>query len=91
MIVGLVPLRSIKNARFLDGLFGVHVPSAAFELLGAAGDDAERVGLEFTLSVMQRIRAIDGIAGLHLMGIGRDDLVRAVVEEAGLFPRPTGT
>jgi methylenetetrahydrofolate reductase (NADPH) len=91
VIVGLVPLRGIKNARFLDGLFGVHVPSAAFELLGAAGDDAERVGLEFTVSVMQRIRAIDGIAGLHLMGIGRDDLVRAVVEEAGLFPRPTGT
>jgi methylenetetrahydrofolate reductase (NADPH) len=91
VIVGLVPLRSIKNARFLDGLFGVHVPSAAFEFLGAAGEDAERGGLEFTLSVVQRIRAIDGIAGVHLMGIGRDDLVRAVVEEAGLFPRPTGT
>ena len=26
---------------------------------------------------------------MHLMGIGRDDLVRTVVEEAGLFPRPT--
>jgi methylenetetrahydrofolate reductase (NADPH) len=91
VIVGLVPLRSIKSARFLDGLFGVHVPSEAFELLGAAGEDAERVGLEFTLSVVERIRAIEGIAGLHLMGIGRDDLVRTVVEEAGLFPRPTGT
>jgi methylenetetrahydrofolate reductase (NADPH) len=89
VLVGLVPLRSIKNARFMDGLFGVHVPGAAFDLLGAAGEDAERVGLEFTLSVVERIRAIDGIAGLHLMGIGRDDLVRTVIEEAGLFPRPT--
>jgi methylenetetrahydrofolate reductase (NADPH) len=91
VIVGIVPLRSLKNARFLDGLFGVHVPEAAFDLLGAAGADAERAGLEFTLSVLQRIRAIEGIAGVHLMGIGRDDLVRAVVEEAGLFPRPIGT
>jgi hypothetical protein len=33
---------------------------------------------------------MDGIAGLHLMGIGRDDLVRALLEQAGLFPRPTG-
>jgi methylenetetrahydrofolate reductase (NADPH) len=89
VLVGLVPLRSIKNARFMDGLFGVHVPGAAFDLLEAAGEDAERVGLEFTLSVVERIRAIDGIAGLHLMGIGRDDLVRTVIEEAGLFPRPT--
>jgi methylenetetrahydrofolate reductase (NADH) len=90
VIVGLVPLRSLKNARFLDGLFGVHVPQAVFDVLEAAGDEAERVGLGFTLDVAQRIRAIDGISGLHLLGIGRDDLVRTIVEDAGLFPRPTG-
>lgn len=90
VIVGLVPLRSLGNARFLDGLFGVHVPRAAFDLLASAGDEAERAGLEFTIDVARRMRAIDGISGLHLMGIGRDDLVRAIVEEAGLFPRPTG-
>ncbi|MGH2640752.1 MAG: methylenetetrahydrofolate reductase [Actinomycetota bacterium] len=90
VLVGLVPLRSLKNARFLDELFGVHVPQAAFDLLESAGSDAERAGVEFTLSVVERIRAIDGIAGIHLMGVGRDDLVRTIVEEAGLFPRPTG-
>jgi len=89
VIVGLVPLRSLKNARFLDALFGVHVPQAAFDALERGGNDAERAGVEFTIDVAQRISAIDGISGLHLMGIGRDDLVRAVVERAGLFPRPT--
>jgi methylenetetrahydrofolate reductase (NADPH) len=89
VLVGLVPLRSLKNARFIDGLFGVHVPQAAFDLLESAGDEAEQVGLGFTIEVAKRLRAIDGISGLHLMGIGRDDLVRAVVEDAGLFPRPT--
>ena len=89
VIVGLVPLRSLGNARFLDGLFGVRVPQAAFDVLEEAGDEAERAGLGFTLGVVQRIRAIDGISGLHLMGIGRDDLVRTVVEGTGLFPRPT--
>jgi methylenetetrahydrofolate reductase (NADPH) len=89
VIVGVVPLRSLKNARFLDGLFGVHVPHAAFELLEAAGGEAERAGVEFTIDLAHRIRAIDGISGLHLLGIGRDDLVRTVVERTGLFPRPT--
>jgi methylenetetrahydrofolate reductase (NADPH) len=89
VIVGLVPLRSLKNARFLDGLFGVHVPQKAFDLLEAAGEEALGAGVEFTIDVAQRIRAIDGISGLHLLGIGRDDLVRSVVERAGLFPRPT--
>lgn len=91
VLVGLVPIRSVTNARFLDGLFGVHVPPSVVELLEAAGDDAERAGIEFTIDVARRIAAIDGISGLHLMGIGRDDLVRDVVEGAGLFPRPTGT
>jgi methylenetetrahydrofolate reductase (NADPH) len=90
VIVGLVPLRSLGNARFMDGLFGVHVPKVAFDVLEEAGDDAERAGLDFTLDVARRIRAIDGISGLHVMGIGRDDLVRAVVEGADLFPRPSG-
>jgi methylenetetrahydrofolate reductase (NADPH) len=89
VIVGLVPLRSVKNARFLDRLFGVHVPSRVFEVLQQAGDEAERVGVEFTIDVARRIRSIDGISGLHLLGIGRDDLVRTVVERADLFPRPT--
>jgi methylenetetrahydrofolate reductase (NADPH) len=90
VIVGLVPLRSLKNARFMDGLFGVHVPQSAFDLLESAGPESASAGLEFTISVVQKIRAIDGVSGVHLMGIGRDDLVRAVIEDAGLFPRPTG-
>jgi methylenetetrahydrofolate reductase (NADPH) len=90
VLVGLVPLRSAANARFLDGLYGVHVPEAIHGALAEAGDDAEHVGLELTIDVVRRLRTLDGVAGVHLMGIGRDDLVRAVVEGAGLFPRPTG-
>jgi hypothetical protein len=39
--------------------------------------------------VVEGVRRIEGIAGVHLMGMGRDDLVVRVVEGAGLFPRPT--
>jgi methylenetetrahydrofolate reductase (NADPH) len=88
VIVGLVPLRSAANARFLDGLFGVELPASIVPALEAAGDDAEAIGVELTVDVVTRLRSIDGVAGVHLMGIGRDDLVRTVVERAGLFPRP---
>lgn len=89
VLVGTVPLRSSANARFLDGLFGVHVPEAVHDALAAAGDDAESIGVDLTVDVVRRLRSLDGVAGVHLMGIGRDDLVRTVVERAGLFPRPT--
>ena len=89
--MGVVPLRSAKGARFMDEkLPGVRVPPTFIERLDSAGDDAATVGLEITIDVVKAIAAIPGVSGMHLMGMGHDEAVRAVVEGAGLFPRPTG-
>ena len=89
VMVGVTPLRSAKQARFLnEKLFGVSVPAAMIEALDDAGDGAREVGLDLTVDIVKAIRGIDGVAGVHLMGIGDDAAVRAVVEGAGLFPRP---
>jgi len=91
VLIGMVPLRSAKGARFMnDKLPGVRVPPAMLQALEAAGDDAEQVGRALTIEVVQGIREIAGVSGVHLMGMGHDATVRAVVEGAGLFPRPTG-
>jgi len=91
VLVGLVPLRTAGGARFMhDRLPGVRVPPALIEALEAAGEDAPQVGLDLTVEIVRGVRAIDGIGGVHLMGMGHDDAVRAVVDRAGLFPRPTG-
>lgn len=92
VLVGVVPLRSAKAARFMDErLPGVTVPPQMISDLDSAGEDAETVGLDLTVSVVNGLRAIDGVRGVHIMGMGRDDLVRSVVERTGLFPRPTGS
>jgi len=91
VLIGMVPLRSAKGARFMnDKLPGVRVPPAMLQALEAAGDDAEQVGRALTIEVVSGIRQIPGVSGVHLMGMGHDATVRAVVEGAGLFPRPTG-
>jgi hypothetical protein len=46
--------------------------------------------VDLTVDVIDGIRSIAGVSGIHLMGMGHDEAVRAVVERAGLFPRPTG-
>ena len=92
MIVGVVPLRSAKAARYMnEHLPGVHVPDAITRALEAAGEDAERVGMDLTIEVVKGIREIRDVAGIHLMAMGHDDAVRSVVEGAGLFPRPSTT
>jgi methylenetetrahydrofolate reductase (NADPH) len=89
VLVGVVPLRSAASARGLQAhLPGVRVPETLLRTLDVAGEDAEDVGLELTVGVVQGVRRIDGVAGVHLMGMGRDDLVVRVIEGAGLFPRP---
>jgi methylenetetrahydrofolate reductase (NADPH) len=92
VLVGVVPLRSAKGARFMDEkLPGVVVPAAFIQALEDAGEaDAPSVGERLTIDVVKGIRGIEGIAGVHLMGMGHDEGVRAVVEGAGLFPRPSG-
>lgn len=91
VLVGLAPLRSAKGARYMDEkLPGVQVPAAMIEALDAAGPDAAAaVGTQLTIEVVRGIQEIDGVSGVHLMGMGNEDVVRRVVEGAGLSPRPT--
>lgn len=89
VIVGVVPLRSAKAARIMnDKLPGVSVPESVLARLEEAGPDAADLGLELTVDVVKGLQQIPGIAGVHLMGMGHDDAVRAVIERSDLFPRP---
>ncbi|MEX0753815.1 MAG: methylenetetrahydrofolate reductase [Actinomycetota bacterium] len=89
VLIGVTPLKSAKIARFMDEkLYGVSVPRAMIDELEAAGEDAPQVGVRHAVDLVGQIRSIEGIAGVHLMGVGAQDVVRSVVEGAGLFPRP---
>ena len=54
--------RSGPRTRSMDGLFGVHVPSTAFDLLESAGRTRAR-RVEFTLSVVEKIARSRGSPG----------------------------
>jgi methylenetetrahydrofolate reductase (NADPH) len=89
VIVGVAPLRSAKQARYInDHLPGVSVPEDLTEALEEAGPDAERVGTAQCVEIVTRLREISGIAGIHVIGMGREEVVRHVIEGAGLLPRP---
>jgi methylenetetrahydrofolate reductase (NADH) len=91
VLIGVAPLRSARQARFMnEKLFGVNVPRTVIEALEDAGARAEDIGVTMAVQLVGKLRAIPGVAGVHLMAMGRDDIVRRVVEGAGLFPRPTG-
>ena len=90
VIVGVAPIRSARQARYLERhLPGVTVPAAMLAALEEAGEDAEVVGTRQCVEIVARLRELEGIAGVHVMGLGREEVVRRVIEDAGLLPRPT--
>jgi methylenetetrahydrofolate reductase (NADPH) len=89
VLAGVAVARGAKSARYIkDHLPGVAVPDRVIELLEAAGPTAEAEGVRLTVEVVAKLKAIKGIAGIHVMGLGRMNPVRHVIESAGLTPRP---
>ena len=89
VLAGVAVPRGPKTARYINQhLPGVVVPSRVIELLEEAGPDAEAEGIRLTVGVVAKLKAIQGIAGIHVMGLGKMGPVRRVVESAGLLPRP---
>lgn len=89
VLVGVAPIRSPNQARYLEEhLPGVSVPRQMLAALEEAGPDAETVGTQHCIEMVRRVREIGGIAGVHVMGLGREEAVRRVIEGAGLLPRP---
>ena len=63
-------------------------PPNMIAALDAAGDDAANVGVELVAPLIDQIRTIPGIAGIHVMAMGHDEETRDLVTRAGLLPRP---
>jgi 5,10-methylenetetrahydrofolate reductase len=90
VLAGVAPPRGPRSARFMrEHLPGVVVPDAVIERLEAAGpDDAPDAGVELTVEVVRLLREVPGVAGVHVMGLGKEESVRRVIADAGLLPRP---
>ncbi|HEX2025047.1 MAG TPA: methylenetetrahydrofolate reductase [Actinomycetota bacterium] len=88
VLIGVAPPRSARSLRFMrEHLPGVVVPDAAVHRLERSDDPAEE-GVALTVEVVKRLGEVDGLAGVHVMGMGREEAVRRVIDRSGLLPRP---
>ena len=66
-IVGVGPLLSVRQARFMnDNLFGVSIPPAIMERMQSAGDERAE-GRAICIELMAALGDIEGVAGVHIM------------------------
>lgn len=48
----------------------------------------KEAGINICIDLIQKLRAIEGVAGVHIMAIEWERAVKPIVEGAGLYPRP---
>lgn len=82
LLIGVVPLRSVRSARWIrDNLFGSVIPDAVIERMEQAADPAEE-GQRICLEMLQQLAEIPGVSGAHVMAPGHDDIVPRLIEQA---------
>lgn len=85
ILAGISPLKSYKMAAYMDKeVPGVFIPQPILQRMQAAGEGAEEEGVQIALELVEQVRALQGIHGIHLMAVGWEEIVPRIVSEAGL-------
>lgn len=88
IIAGVAPVKSLGMANYMKNhVPGVSVPDTVIERLEKA-DDKKKEGIKICLEVINEVKKMKGISGIHIMAIGWEEAVPEIVEQAGLYPRP---
>jgi len=90
ILAGVAPIKSIGAARYMQNKVpGMDVPEKIIAQLKAVPkDQVAKEGIKQCIDIINQIKGIKGVAGIHLMAIEWEEVVPEIVEQAGLLPRP---
>jgi methylenetetrahydrofolate reductase (NADPH) len=90
ILVGVGPLRSYQAAEFMrTKIPGVVIPNEIVERLRKTPKERQQAeGKQICIEIIQQVREIEGVAGVHVMAYRQEELVAGIIDESGLLPRP---
>jgi len=81
-LIGVVPLRSAKSARWIkDKLYGAIIPDAMIARMEAAADPAAE-GRAICVDLVRELAELPHVAGVHIMAPNNDAAVPLVITQA---------
>jgi len=85
IIVGVGPIVSPRTARWMRAhVPGIHIPDEVIARLERTLDPHSE-GIRMCVETIQRIRAIKGVAGIHLMATKKEKLIQEIVHASGVL------
>lgn len=93
ILVGVGPLRSAKAAEFMRSKIpGIVIPDEVVRRLrGVPADKQKAEGRRICIDMIQQVREIPGVSGVHVMAYRQEELVAEIIEDAGLLPDARAT
>ena len=90
ILAGVAPIKSVGAARYMQTKIpGLDVPEELIERLqGVPKEERSKEGIKLCIDIINQVRQIEGVAGIHLMAIEWEEAVPEITEAAELLPRP---
>lgn len=93
VLAGVAPLKSVRMAEYMNAhVPGINVPQSLIDRLKKVEHEGpERVlaeGVNICLEIIEGVKTIPGVAGIHIMAVFCEETVPDIVTRAGLHPRP---
>jgi len=81
-LIGIVPLRSAKSARWIkEKLFGAVIPDAIIDRMERASDPAAE-GRRICIDIVRELAEVPHVAGVHIMAPGNEATVPDIIKAA---------
>ncbi len=85
LLIGVGPFKSAKGAEFMrNNVPGLDVPDALVERLRGAKDQALE-GRRICIELIQEVRTIKGVHGVHVMAYRQEETVAEIIRESGVL------
>lgn len=85
IVVGVGPLASARAAAWIrDHVPGIHIPDSVITRLKGA-DSQKEEGVRMCIELIQEIREIEGVAGIHIMAYRQEENVAQIVDRSGVL------
>ncbi len=85
ILAGVGPLASAKSARWIRAnVPGIHIPEAIIDRLEGAADQ-KREGRNICIEIIQQMREMAGVAGIHVMAYRQEEHVADIVHRSGVL------
>jgi methylenetetrahydrofolate reductase (NADPH) len=85
VLIGVGPLASARAAEWIRrNVPGVYIPDAIIDRLSKSRNQ-KREGKQICIELIQRIREIEGVSGVHLMAYRQEELVAEIIQQSGVL------